>query len=53
MLVKIILVKNMTTQDQDILMKRKKNFGIEKIKYLGLILTNINYILFQNNYAKE
>lgn len=31
----------------------KADFKVEKkVKYLGIMLTNMNFMLFQNNYVK-
>nr|GEZ82414.1 hypothetical protein [Tanacetum cinerariifolium] len=47
-----IVTKNMKTQDQLKLMN-KTGFQVEKkVKYLGIVLTSMNCMLFQNNYVK-
>lgn len=46
-----MLTKNMKIDDQFIKLVNKADFKIEKkLKYLGI--TNMNYILFHNNYVK-
>lgn len=47
-----MLAKNMKSQDQ-IELENKMGFEIEKkIKYLDISMTNMNFMLFQNNYIK-
>ena len=46
-----MLIKNMTPPDQDLLMS-KTGFQIEKkVRYLGVILSIKNSMLFKNNYV--
>lgn len=47
-----MLVKNMNVQDEEILLKRMDFKTEKKVKYLEVTLTNMNYMLFQNNYVK-
>lgn len=42
----------MNLQDQDVLMK-KTSVKVEKqVKYLGITLSNMNCVLFHNNYLE-
>lgn len=42
----------MSRQDQKLLMKKMASKIEKVVKYLGVTLTNVNCMQFQNNYAK-
>lgn len=44
-----MLTENMTTEDEKVL---KQGFNLEKVKYLDIIVANVNCMLLQNNYVK-